>query len=344
MDTTAVFLSGDTSASILRGIFEPGSREVMSAWAKDAGLSVEAEAGLTCSAQPLSSLAAATGSSRVIRQLLDGCPIPPELLGDTPEVLFASSSDKARQIDLVSRLWMSDIPADAFLAVGPEVHLSCPAFTLVLRARSLGLFGAMSYGNELCGRFSLDKSPRGMNDHPPFASRANIKTFLSACGRGKGTKNARVAAKWIRDGFRSPKESDLYLSLRLPRDYGGYGFRRDVEVNGHVVVAPELRYISGVASYEVDLLWRREKVVVEYDGDPHDDPRQKLQDDLKSHVLREMGFEVFRISWDILSDVREFDYRARMLGARLGEPVPFSTREFLSRRSRLREALFHGPR
>lgn len=316
----------------------------MSAWATHAGITVSDEAGLICSRLPCASLNSATGSSGLIRRTLDCCPIPRELVGESPEVLFAISHDKARRNGLVPRLWMSDVPEGAFISVGPEVQLSSPAFTLVLRAKDLGLFGAMSYGNELCGRYSIDGSHRGMNDHPPFATRSDINTFLGACGRGRGTKNARIAAKWMRDGFRSPKESDLYLLLRLPRGYGGYGFRHPAEVNGRLVVDPGLRYISGTSSYEVDLLWRCEKAVVEYDGDPHENPQQKLRDDLKTHVLQKMGFEVFRITWDILGDAREFDYRARMLGERLGEPVPFSTRDYLLRRSQLREALFHGPR
>lgn len=344
MDTSRAFLSGDTAANVLRGVYEPGSRGVLSAWARQAKL-VPAEdgTGLAGCMVPTCSLASASGSSRYIGQVLARCPVPQDLLGDAPEVLFGADHDKARAIGLKPRLWTTALPEGAFIELSHEVRVSSPAFTFVLRASQLGAFGAMRYGNELCGRFSIDGSTRGMNNHAPFTTLSQIKAFTAECIRGRGLKNARVAAKWIRQGFRSPKESDIYLLLCLPRDYGAYGFGRTAEVNARVEVDPKLRYIAGVGSYEVDLLWRRAKAVVEYDGEPHHDPQQKLRDDLKTHVLEKMGYEVFRLTWDMVKDERELDWRARMLGDRLGEPVPYSTRDFKDKRKRLREAVLYGP-
>lgn len=345
MDTKKLIFSGDTAATILRGVYEAGSEGVPSDWAIAAGLRVTREGGLTGSPEVSGSSVCidhTTSSLLETRELLARAPVPTELLGEMPELLYGEARRRPRQGCVASRTWSTALPEGAFIPISPEVLVCSPAFLLVLRAPELGLISTMSFGNELCGRYSLDRSLRGMNDHPAFTTPAAMRDFLAGCWRGKGTAMAATAVKWIRPGFRSPMESSMFLLEVLPRCYGGYGLRHEPEVNGRVIVPDDLLFLSGVPSYEVDQLWRGQGVVVEYDGEVHADPRQRVRDDTKTHVLQEMGYKVLRISWDIVHDVREFDCRMRVLGEHLGEPVPPCTREFELRRRRLRETLLHG--
>lgn len=236
--------------------------------------------------------------------------------------------------------WTTAVPSGAFLSLADHLHVCSPAFLFVQRADELGLVQAISYGNELCGLYSVDHSERMMNDHPAFATRADLQEFLAQCRRGRGTKTAREALCWVIPRCRSPKESDTYLLACLPRGRGGYGMCPRPEANASVDVPPELWYLTDVRSYEVDLLWRDAKAVVEYDGSDHDDPVQRARDDLKTLVLQRMGYLVIRVRWDVLGDPRAFDRRMRLLGERLGVPVPPTDREFERRRTGLRRALF----
>lgn len=345
-DRSNVFLSGTTAASVLRGIYAPGSQgSTLSEWAQEAGLWASEEDGLLSQESDLAipDLGSASSSIRRIRSMLSESRLPPDCLGTTPELVFGSAAGRPLWGEVKSRVWSTGVPSGSFVEVGGALYVSSPSFVFVQRASELGLFQTIAYGNELCGCYSLDSSPRGFNDHPPFVTPAGLREFLAACKNGKGAKIARVASKWVLPGFRSPMESDTYLLTCLPRNYGGYGIIAKPEVNAHVAVPEGLWYLTEVRSYEVDLLWREALAAVEYDGDVHDERSQRLRDDAKTHVLEEMGYLVIRINWDILRDPREFDRRVRLLATRLGQTVPPSSAEFARRRRALREALFRPP-
>lgn len=343
MDIRRVILSGNTAVSLLRSIYEPGSQGICSAWASSLGISAVEDKGLVCPRilRDESSPYTTISSTRTIKEILRGAPFPQDILGSKPELLFSDARKRPRQEGLSTRVWSTSLPQDSFLRLGPNIGSCSPEFVFVLRASSLGAIRSIAYGNEHCGRFSLDDSPRGMNDHPPFTSCSSIRAFVSQCARGRGRGPAAIAAKWIQPGFRSPMESSLYLLIILPRTYGGYAIHHLPEINARVAIPQHLRFMSVVPSYEVDLLWRKEMIAMEYDGGNHDDPAQRVRDDTKTQVLQQMGFQVFRITWDILNDVREFDCRVRLLGERLDEPIPYSSQDFSKARRRLRETLLY---
>lgn len=341
MSGSQVFLAGTTGTTLVRGIYAPGSQGVMNAWASNAGLLVSKEGGLqSVLLRPEASLGDATSSIRVVRSILAKAPCPAELLGMRPELVVGSATHRVQSGEVATRLWSTQLPSGAFLPLAPDLWVATPAFLFAQQATDLGLVAAVSYGNELCGHYSLDGSARGFDDHEPFVSTYRLRSFLAECKRAKGARVARIALKWVRDGFRSPKESDTYLLTCLPRDYGGYGIFRQPEVNGRIEVPPELWHLSDACSYEVDLIWRREGAVVEYDGRDHDSPEQRLRDDMKTHVLERMGYLVIRIGWDILRDPREFDRRMRLLAERIGVAIPPTTSEFERTRRKLRRELF----
>lgn len=340
-----VFIAGTTGANLLRGIYDPGSQGNQSAWASSLGLSASKTRGLISTRVPDETisppqLSNAASSVHVIRDVLAQAPLPRELLGETPEILFGSRSRRPRRGDVVPRVWSVQTPDNAFLPLDEHLYLCSPAFLFVQRATKLGLIGTISYGNELCGMFSIDQSDRGINDHRAFGTPNQLSSAVASCPSGKGAKTARVALKWIAAGFRSPKESDTYLLTCLPRAYGGYGIYPRPAVNAHVDVPPELFYLTQVRSYEVDLLWLDSMAVVEYDGSDHATSEQRLRDDIKTHVLEEMGYLVIRINWDILSNPREFDKRMRLLASRLNEQIPLTTSDFARKREDLRRMLF----
>lgn len=342
MAGSRVFLAGNTGTSLIRSIYEPGSQGVLSAWASSCGLVADEHAGLTSTFGTVSSrvISDASSSSATVCNVLGRVTLPECIWQETPQLVMASAKRRVQSSAFKSKVWSTPLPNGAFLSLAEDLCLSSPAFLFVQQAADLDLYQAIRFGNELCGFYSVDASERGHNNHPPFCSPAELSAFLDACKRGRGTKTARVAIKWVAARFRSPKESDTYLLTCLPREYGGYEIYPKPEVNARIEIPRDLWFLTDVHTYEVDMLWREKRVVIEYDGKDHDNPQQRLRDDTKTHVLEEMGYLVIRVRWEVLSDPREFDRRMRLLGRRLGIEVPPSTTDFMRRRAELRKSIF----
>jgi very-short-patch-repair endonuclease len=61
---------------------------------------------------------------------------------------------------------------------------------------------------------------------------------------------------------------------------------------------------AGGKSYEVDFLWRRQKLVIETDGGQfHDNPAAGSRDSERNHALSEAGYRIPRLGWDDLRDM-----------------------------------------
>jgi hypothetical protein len=109
-----------------------------------------------------------------------------------------------------------------------------------------------------------------------------------------GRRSAIAAVAWLDAGAESPRESQLRVLLRrggLPRP----------EVNG--VITDE----HGQFLARGDLVFRRERVIVEYDGAVHAPMAQRAKDAARRALLREHGWIVVEIVGD---DMR---YPARVL-------------------------------
>ncbi len=87
---------------------------------------------------------------------------------------------------------------------------------------------------------------------------------------------------WLDPGAESPRESHLRVLLRrarLPRP----------EVNGVITDADGQFLARG------DLVFRRERVIVEYDGEVHAPMAQRAKDAARRAVLREHGWIVVEV-------------------------------------------------
>ncbi|ROP57486.1 MULTISPECIES: endonuclease domain-containing protein [unclassified Rathayibacter] len=108
--------------------------------------------------------------------------------------------------------------------------------------------------------------------------------------RGRGGRRAREAVKFVRVGSESPKETLLRLLLiraGLP----------EPELN------VELYDADGVFVARVDLLYRNQWVVVEYDGDQHrTDTRQYERDIARSEAIQALGYRHIRVRLSGLVD------------------------------------------
>lgn len=119
--------------------------------------------------------------------------------------------------------------------------------------------------------------------------------------RYPGRSRAVSAVAWLDGKAASPRESHLRVLLRragLPRP----------EVNG--VITDEW----GGFLAEGDLVFRRERVIVEYDGDVHAPMRQRAKDAARRALLRQHGWIVVEVVGD------DMHYPARVI-ARVREAL-----------------------
>lgn len=124
---------------------------------------------------------------------------------------------------------------------------------------------------------------------------------LSARAGTRGVVNARTALASVRVGSRSPMETLVRL--------------RVIEAG---LPEPELNAVvhdrHGGWLAEVDLLWRDERVILEYDGRWHDDPRQRRLDQVRRRELRHEGWVVIEMTAE---DMRHLERVVRLVNTAL---------------------------
>lgn len=117
----------------------------------------------------------------------------------------------------------------------------------------------------------------------PFTTPDLLAEAVAARGRGRGTATARRALRLARVGADSPQETQLRLALQragLP----------EMEVNAPILDD------AGRVVHEPDLLVRRWKVSIEYEGEHHSDPRQVQVDVARAERVEELAWAQARIT------------------------------------------------
>jgi very-short-patch-repair endonuclease len=204
----------------------------------------------------------------------------------------------------------------------------------------LSLARALEVGMEFCGTYaprSIDPDDKGMRDYQ-LMDAARFERHVNAWKGMHGLTQARVVAKYLANGSASPMETKLYLLLCLPQLYGGYNLARP-ELNAQVDTPEDSMYILRAQHIYPDELWRKAHVVVEYDGEYHNDPRQAARDELRRSILESMGYTVFVFKKQHVYNPLVFDKMVSTVAAKLGRRIrPLSLKQQLAR-ERLREEL-----
>lgn len=113
----------------------------------------------------------------------------------------------------------------------------------------------------------------------------DLRAALNGRGRPRHAQLAHALA-FVRAGTRSPRETELRLLL------GSAGLP-EPEINAVI------RTESGVFVAECDLVYRRARVILEYEGDYHRTDVRKWRDDIHRYErLQDLGYRVVRITAD----------------------------------------------
>jgi hypothetical protein len=157
-----------------------------------------------------------------------------------------------------------------------------PAWAWAQCSELLPLDALIAAGDALCGRWSSHPSAR---EQPREVLDAVVSTWA---GR-RGARRLREALDLVRANVWSPKETELRLLLvraGLPEPSG---------LNAAITDA------AGRVLGHGDLVWQRQRLVVEYEGDQHrTDRRQWRSDVAKYERYGDAGWRVVRVTDDDL--------------------------------------------
>ena len=211
------------------------------------------------------------------------------------------------------------LPHHALYPLWDGVFVVSPELCLVQMCQSLSFAGALELAMEFCGTYAVrpdsDESmaKRDYQLVEADAFRRHVESWKGI----RGIPVARHIAKYLVGGSASPMETKLYMLLCLPLQYGGYNLGHP-ELNPELDLDQEEREIIRRGKVKPDMLWRNEHLVVEYDGEYHDDPMQARYDALRKTILEGKGFTVIQVKRYQLYNPLAFDKFASTLASLLG--------------------------
>lgn len=213
----------------------------------------------------------------------------------------------------------SQLPPHSLYPLWNGIYVVSPELCFVQMCKSLSFAGTVELGMELCGTYAL--RPNGLEESAQrdytLINAATLPKRLESWEGLKGLPLARKASKYLVGGSASPMETKLYLLLCLPLQYGGYNLGRP-ELNPKLDLSPAEMEIVRTTNVKPDLLWRKQKLIVEYDGRQHEEEQQSKHDALRTTILEGKGYTVRRVTRHQLYNPLAFDSFANSLRLFLG--------------------------
>jgi len=201
-----------------------------------------------------------------------GIPLPPMI--ETLHVTATAPRNAPRAVGISGHVGPRDLAVcRGGLPVTPPAELF------------LELSSCLSLDDLVAAGDALVFAPRypGPDDLRPLTSIAQLRALLTASPGRRGVQRARAALALVRLGAESAMESRLRVLLSrsgLP----------EPEVN------PDIRDSSGRFLGRFDLVYRDERVIVEYDGDHHRTSTAQYERDItRLERAREAGWVVLQV-------------------------------------------------
>lgn len=207
---------------------------------------------------------------------LHGLPLPADT-GHVLDVAVATGAYRPSSRGVSSRSlparWMRATEVDGLPVLDPTT-------TWLTLARTFDVPSLVMIGDALVT--TADNYP-GLRTPRPAATLDDLAAAVSEWGGLPGIARLRTALPSIRLGVESPMETPTRMLI------AEHGFD-EPEVNGVVTH-------DGIFVARPDLLFRREKVAIEYDGDGHRVDRPQWQADVaRDERLRLLGWEVLHVT------------------------------------------------
>lgn len=211
----------------------------------------------------------------------------------------------------------------------PAIYVVAPELLFVQAASRLTLERTVLLGWELCGRYGKvmkgdvreELVAQGFEKRDPLTRVERLQGFLGSMPNGLyGSKRAREALTYVRDGARSPMEAAVAFLLCAPPELGGFGLPAPL-VNHSVPLSPRAAALTLEASLELDLYWEDPPLDVEVYGHAwHGGSKSKKQaarDAVRNNELERQKIPRIHLAGEELTNWRRFKLNALNIAAEL---------------------------
>lgn len=244
------------------------------------------------------------------------------LLIDLPiEVIVSSQNHRHASRCARAHLATRRFKKGDFYLCGADVLIASPELCYFQLARGLSIPKAALLALEMCGGFSTQQFMGRVVEREPLTSVEALKESAKK-HYVKGSESlACRALRWVVDGSMSPMESALFLALCLPPRYGGFGIPFP-ELNARIELSDQLIRMAHKQYLKGDLVWRKERLVVEYNSDQeHTGGLRISQDARRLNALKHAGYSTIVVTKRQLQEAGDIasiaEQVAEILGKRL---------------------------
>ncbi|MDD5806839.1 MAG: hypothetical protein PUD02_05870 [Eggerthellales bacterium] len=254
-------------------------------------------------------------------------------------VLVAPSANRRCGDTLVKHRFARGLPPDSFFRFHHGVYVCSPELALVQMAKGADPVDTILLADRLCAAFVQDESMvGGVRKRQPLTTTAKITEYVRKSPGVSGIAQVKKALRHIDDEAASPREIALAMLLCLPNRLGGYGLP-PAELNGRVTVFGEQSRGCSAAKY-CDMLWRAQKVAIEYESSAfHGNAETLRADSRRRSILQASGYQVVTVTNSQIKDPREFYVVAHNIARLLKTRVRTRVQDWSQRHLDLRKAI-----
>lgn len=244
----------------------------------------------------------------------------PNVFQNQASLYVAHPSLRLRGGAVKSVVCTAAVPRWSFGMLPDGAFCPLPAHAVVALGAELPMHFLVELACELAGSYRKDsRDLRGMIDRAPVLTVERLKEFADAAEGMRGVKRARQACWYVAEGSASPMETTLYTLLCLGVRQGGAGLPKP-ELNARIDLPVEQRRLAKRDFLRADMLWRQQKLVVEYDSDlAHADSHALNCDASRRNALQAVGYTVVTVTKDQVFNWGQFCSLTAMLAGMLGK-------------------------
>ena len=225
---------------------------------------------------------------------------------DFPIHISVSNKAHRNQGQLFATHFMAgSLPENSFIQLERNIAVASPELCFLRASNFLSFPSLVVFACDLCAAYSRSFSdPFGQQRRTPVTSAAKIMAFLDKVKNVKGIKTARTAIKYVLENANSPMESKLAAISQLPISRGGFRLLKP-DLNFRVNLSESGKSLVKRDSLYCDMVWKDQKVVVEYDSNlSHLSKRQHFYDKQRITALNLSGYTVISITAENLRNFR----------------------------------------
>ena len=223
-------------------------------------------------------------------------------------VAVSSAAERHQGPLFICHLLPEGLPSGSIVQVEKDIFIVSPELCFLQSANDLSIPEMAAFACDLCAIYCQNnQNSFGQVRRDPVTSVDKIISFLNKVNNVKGIKKAKIAIRYALDCSNSPMESKLAAISQLDISRGGYHVLPP-ELNGVIKLSKEGKKLMKRDTCMSDMVWRKQKVIVEYDSNlSHLSKQQHFIDKTRATALNLSGYTVISITARNLDSFRSIE-------------------------------------